>query len=227
MKVSVIIPALNEAECIERCVLSAWQAGASEVFVVDGGSRDDTPALARRAGARVLCSAPGRATQQNRGADEAAGDVLLFLHADNWLELSCISQIRELLAKSAHRHGAFVQRIDGAGRKYRWLERGNAARVRWRGIGYGDQGLFFRRDFFFEQGGFPAVALMEDLLLMQACRKHAQPSLLEGPLNVSARRWRKQGVVGQTLRNWLALAAFRCGASPDWLVKFYPRHSEG
>jgi rSAM/selenodomain-associated transferase 2 len=225
VRLSVIIPAWNEAAGIERAIQSAWLAGADEVIVADGGSTDDTAELAKRARARVHVTPTGRAAQQNAAAQVASGDVLLFLHADNSLAAGTRAQIELALASEGVVHGALRQRIDAAGLKYRWLERGNALRVRFFGLPYGDQAIFLRATVFRQLGGFPNVPLMEDLILMQKVRRFAWPALLPGPVYVSPRRWQRHGVVRQTLRNWLLVTAHTCGLSPARLAKFYPKHS--
>lgn len=224
MQLSVIIPAINEAAHISSAVKSAWDAGATEVLVSDGGSGDDTAQLAAAAGARVIVGPPGRALQQNGAASEATGDVLLFLHADNALPVDAIVQIESALARSKTFHGAFRQRIQAAGMGYRLLERGNAARVRWLGLPYGDQAIFIRRNIFEDAGGFPEVPLMEDLILMRRLRRRAWPVLLPGPLLVSPRRWQRHGILRQTLRNWRLTAAYSLGSSPEQLAQQYRRH---
>lgn len=224
MRLSVLIPALNEAAQIERAVASAWMAGAGEVVVADGGSGDDTANLAAAAEAKVVLCPPGRAAQQNAAAQQASGDVFLFLHADNWLEADTAAQIERALADPRRLHGALLQRIDAEGLLYRTLERGNAERVRWLGLPYGDQAIFIRREAFESAGGFPDAPLMEDVLLMQRLRRRAWPLLLPGPVHVSPRRWQKHGVIRQTLRNWSLLAAFSLGTSPQRLAAWYARH---
>jgi rSAM/selenodomain-associated transferase 2 len=221
-RISIIIPALNEAEAISAAVRRAIEAEPHEVLVVDGGSSDGTAELARRAGATVLSTSPGRARQQNLGALRATGDVLLFLHADCWLPPDAMRQIESALADESVTCGAFRQQIEAEGVLYRWLESGNAWRARCRGLPYGDQGIFVRREAFAEAGGFPDVRLMEDLLLMKHMRRR-RPVLLPGPIHVSARRWQRHGVVRQTLRNWSLLAAARLGVPPDRLAQFYAR----
>ena len=227
MRLSVVIPALNEAELIGRAISSAWQAGAAEVIVVDGGSTDGTFDCAASTRCKIIRSNPGRAHQQNAGAREATGDVLLFLHADNYLDSTDVaSQIDAALSDPDRLHGALAQRIDAPGLGYRLLERGNAARVRWWGLPYGDQAIFVRRDKFWEQGGFPQQPLLEDLLLMRRMRRLAWPLLIDGPVVVSPRRWKRHGIVGQTLRNWSILAGFATGSSPQQLARQYRRHDE-
>lgn len=227
MQLSVIIPTLNEAEHVVGAIESAYACGAEEVIVVDGGSSDDTPSVAQRQATIVLRSRPGRAVQQNLGARAARGDVLLFLHADNWLEAACGDQVRSAALAPGFRAGAFRQRIDADGCIYRLIERGNAARARWLRTPYGDQAILIRRELFEQVGGFPQVELLEDVLLMRKLRKVCRPVLLPGPVHVSPRRWQKHGPVQQTLRNWTLLTAWQLGARPDSLARYYRRHAGG
>ncbi|MDP6447654.1 MAG: TIGR04283 family arsenosugar biosynthesis glycosyltransferase [Pirellulaceae bacterium] len=224
MRATIIIPAINEASHIEGAVDSAWRAGASEVIVVDGGSQDGCDQLAEQSNCRLLRSPPGRACQQNAGAAAATGDVLVFQHADSYFAAGALAQLTERATDPAAQCGAFYQRIDADGVRYRLLERGNASRVRRLGVAYGDQGIFVRRELFEQIGGFPEVRLLEDLLLLKELRRHSWPQLLPGPLHISARRWQQNGVIRQTLRNWRILMAYKLGVKPDDLVKHYPRH---
>jgi rSAM/selenodomain-associated transferase 2 len=222
MRISVVIPTVNEEALIERAIVSSWEAGADEVLVVDGGSSDQTTERARAAGAQLISGPLGRSQQQNLGAEHATGDVLLFLHADNWFDAAVGQQLRKSLSDESVLGGAFRQQIDAPGRLYRWLEHGNAARVQRRGLAYGDQAIFMRREVFEQLGRFPDVKLMEDLLLMRAFRKRSRPVLLPGPVHVHPRRWQQRGVVRQTLRNWALLGARAVGVAPDRLARFYP-----
>lgn len=224
MAVSVVVPVVNEELQVAAAVVSAWESGANEVIVVDGGSHDRTCHRAAEVGARVLTSPPGRAVQQNKGAGEAIGEVLVFLHADCRLPVGAAARAEQALTDPRVVGGAFRQRIDADGGLYRLLEYGNAWRAKWRQVPYGDQGLFVRRDCFEAVGGFPEVPLMDDVMLARTLRRLGRLQLLEGPLVVDARRWEKQGVVRQTLRNWCLLAAWRCGVSLDRLAGLYRRH---
>lgn len=223
VNVSVIIPTLNEESQISECIRSVAASLPWEIIVVDGGSTDNTIQLAAETSARIFNSAPGRATQQNVGASFATGDLLVFLHADCRLPKDALQQI---LAVSQSQEGAifggFRQRIMGSGWRYRLLEIGNAARVHWLGIPYGDQAIFVSKPLFEAFGGFPDIPIMEDLQLMRDLRKSATPILLPGPLEVNARRWRKHGIVRQTLRNWLLVLAWARGVDPEELGKRYP-----
>jgi rSAM/selenodomain-associated transferase 2 len=223
VKISVVIPIWNEAERVAGAIERAWGAGADQVIVAvaDGEADDRTEAVATRCRCRVVRSRRGRGAQQNAGARAATGDVLLFLHADTWLAAGAIGQLRSAIRDRRVVFGAFEQRIEAAGWLYRALERGNTLRAKRFGRPYGDQGIFVRRKVFLEAGGFPEVRLLEDLLLVRRLSRRWRPKILPGPIFVSARRWQKNGVVRQTARNWLLLAAHRLGASPDELARFY------
>ena len=221
LSISVIIPTLNEAGRIAELIASTRQIGECEIIVVDGGSDDGTHERAASADI-VLTSEPGRAKQQNAGAAASRGEVLLFLHADCQLSAGAFEAIRAAMQDERTVGGCFEQHIEADGWLYRWLERGNAWRVRWLGMAYGDQGIFIRRAIFEQLGQFPDVKLMEDVLMMKRLRRAGRFVLLDERLSVSARRWQKHGIVRQTLRNWLLLTLALCGVSPDRLARLYP-----
>ena len=217
--IAVVIPTLNEADYVAGAIESAFAAGAAEVIVSDGGSDDETTTRARHAGAtKIVRSIPGRGIQLNSGATFAEQPFVLFLHADNRLHAECLQQIC--------RHpdqiwGAFWQRIDSPRPIFRVLEWGNAARVRLRGMAFGDQAIFVRRDVFKQQGGFAEIPLMEDVQWSRGLRKLARPRLLPGPVTISPRRWQQRGVVRQTLQNWSLQLAYAWGVSPERLRRRY------
>ena len=223
LKVSVIIPTLNEQQTIASAIASATQAGAREIIVVDGGSTDQTAQIAARNAAVLTSDRSGRAVQQNLGAQKAVGDVLLFLHADCRLSSDAISNLVSRLSSSPEIiAGCFRQRIDQPGFRYRSLEAGNLWRARVLKSAYGDQGIFIRTSAFRALNGFPDVCFLEDLLLMKKLRRAGRIVVLDSHIEVSARRWQRHGVLRQTLRNWLIVALAHMGASTDRLAKFYP-----
>ena len=222
MRISVVIPTLNEAASVASTILRVRELGDCEVVVVDGGSEDGTVECASEAD-RILTCRSGRAAQQNKGAAEAAGDVLLFLHADCWPASGGFEAIRSTLEDAECVGGCFQQAIEADGWGYRLLERGNAWRVRLCKWAYGDQGIFVRRDSFERVGGFPDLRLMEDLFFMKRLKREGRFQLLEEPrLHISARRWQRVGVTRQTLRNWALIGLAQCGVSPNRLARFYP-----
>ncbi|MEW4490485.1 TIGR04283 family arsenosugar biosynthesis glycosyltransferase [Thalassoglobus sp. JC818] len=219
-QIAVIIPTLNEEGSIAGLISRLRKLGDFEIIVVDGGSSDQTIARAQNADI-VLESPPGRARQQNLGAEHAIAKNLLFLHADCELSSGFDQAIEKVLSRPGVVAGCFSQRIDHPARKYRLIESGNAWRVRFLGWIYGDQGLFVRRQTFLDLGGFPEIALMEDLFFSKQLRREGRLAISNSPLTVSARRWEKRGVVLQTLSNWFMITMVHVGVSPDRLAKWY------
>ncbi len=245
MKISIIIPVLNEAAGIAASIRNAFGAGGDEVIVVDGGSTDKTLAIARSAASglpecRVITCNPSRAIQMNAGAATATGDLFLFLHADSRLVDNGCEQILGRL-KPGHlttrrnsetdcqtiEWGGFKQRIEAPSPIYRLIEFGNGLRAVYRGLVYGDQGFFVTRSCFESSGPFPEVPILEDYLLSRKLTAASiRKVILPGPLFVDARRWEKNGPLRQTLRNWSIIRAFGKGATPNELLDSYPRHDQ-
>ena len=219
--ISAIIPALNEEQHIERAIRSVQSA--FEIVVVDGGSTDATKSIAERNQVRVLSSEQGRGHQLRTGGRQAQGDVLLFLHADSWLAASGLDQLREHASScnAGPIFGCFRQCIDDSRFRFRVLEFGNAFRSTKLRMPYGDQAVFVDRQHYEKMGGFDEIPLMEDVLFARRMRKICCPTILPGPIHLSARRWQAKGVVRQTLRNWLILSAYSCGVSPTRLAAWY------
>lgn len=211
--------------CLEsaRGLAESWR-GEVEIIVADGGSHDQTSDRAREAGATVVSSVPGRGRQIHAGISRASGEVVLMLHADTRLAGEAGGQLKAALQDPRVACGAFRQRIDAAGMRFRWLEAGNAFRARRLGMPYGDQAIFARRALFDTIGGMPQIPLMEDVELLRRLRRHGWPVLLPGPLTVSARRWDKNGVFWQTAKNWALVLAYRVGVSPERLARWYRAH---
>ena len=224
VKISIIIPVINEADQIRLAIDRAWASGATEVVVVDGGSTDATMEIASGEKCLVVSSLPGRAIQMNCGANASQGDVLVFLHADNWLAAGSCDQIRTAFSDERNRFGGFCQKIEHSRSVYRWIESGNELRLKRQGLIYGDQAFFIRRALFESLGGFPEIQLMEDFAFSRKLRRHGKPVLLSGPTYISPRRWEKNGLARQTLSNWFLSFAYRFGASPAWLASRYRRH---
>ena len=224
--ITVVIPAINEQDNIEGAIASALGAGAVEVWVADGGSTDSTIEYASQAGALVCCGDAGRAAQQNNGAKHATKMILCFLHADNRLDSAALEEAAIYFSEDAtNSWSCFYQEIEASGIGYSLLQWGNAWRARWLGRVYGDQTIMITRELFELIGGFPEVDLMEDVLLSKNLRRQGvRPCVLAGPVKISARRWKKKGILRQTLSNWWLLLRLRLGTNPNRLAKHYRRH---
>jgi rSAM/selenodomain-associated transferase 2 len=219
--VSLIIPTLNEENCLQETIRSLRRQGPKEIIVADGGSTDTTCRLA--AAANRLVHAPrGRAAQMNAGAAVAAGDVLLFLHADCTLEDGALEEAEGCLRRRQVVAGCFRMEVEASGLLYRCIDFCATARVRLTGLVYGDQGLFLRRESFERLGGFPPLRLMEDVFLSRQLSRHGRMVVAARRIYVSPRRWERAGLVRQTLRNWTLTALAAAGVSPDRLARHYP-----
>jgi len=225
----VVIPALDERELLPGAIASARNAGADEVIVVDGGSRDGTAGAARGRADRVLVTSAGRALQMNAGARAASGEILLFLHADSRLPAGAGAAVRDAVAAGAG-GGAFAVRLllsPGASPWARALLAVTAPMIGLRARLFrsytGDQGIFVTRSLFDEIGGYPAVPLMEDVLLSRAMRRRARTVLLPGPVETSARRWEAAGPLRTILLMWAVRLAHLAGAAPARCAALYAR----
>src|ERR1700719_3511802 len=160
-RVTVIIPALNEAGRIGDAIDSAFGAGAAEVLVADGGSGDGTVAVAEAHGARVITGERMRSRQSNSAAKEATGDCLLFLHADTELPAGACRAVSEALDGGAD-FGGFRLRFAERSWRLRIAAAMINLRTRWTRAPWGDQAQFIRRDDFLRDGGFREIPIMED-----------------------------------------------------------------
>jgi rSAM/selenodomain-associated transferase 2 len=223
MQLSIIVPALNEARVIVGTLglLQPLRGPGIEVLLVDGGSADGTPELARPLVDQVLCSARGRALQMNSGAAAARGAVLLFLHADTALPPEGSRLVLEGLAASGRHWGRFDVRLSGTRPLLRVVESAMNLRSRWSGIATGDQALFVTRELFVRIGGFPALPLMEDVALSSRCLQEGRPLCIRHPVVTSSRRWETHGIVRTIWLMWRLRLAYAMGADPVTLARRY------
>jgi rSAM/selenodomain-associated transferase 2 len=220
---SIIIPVLNEAGTISGTLdaLLPLRERGCDVIVADGGSDDGTVDIARPLADRVVASERGRALQQNAGAAEARGGVLLFLHADTRLPPDADRLVVDGLRASGRGWGRFDVRLTGRHPLLRVIERMIGVRSRLSGIATGDQAIFVRHDWFERIGGFPHIPLMEDVALSKSLKRLGPPLCLRETVVTSSRRWDERGVWRTMLLMWRLRFEFWLGADPARLAERY------
>jgi rSAM/selenodomain-associated transferase 2 len=222
--VAAIVPTLDEAGTIVSCLQALHEQAPEELVVVDAGSRDGTAELARRTGlCRVLDGPRNRGRQQNLGAAATRAPILVFLHADTRLEPGALEQLRTVIMQAPRvPGGCFRMHVAGADPRYRLIDVAAHLRAGLLQVPYGDQGLFAQRWAFEQVGGFPELPLLDDLYFALRLRRLGRLALLRSSIDVSDRRWRQQGVMRQSLRNWAITALAALGVPPKRLCPAYP-----
>lgn len=221
MRISVIIPTLNEAETIAETLVQVRRAGECEVIVVDGGSNDATADLARHQADTVLSARRGRAGQMNVGAHAASGDVLLFLHADTALPKGFTGALENSLADSEVIAGRFDVKLGAEGWPFRAVETLMNIRSRMSHIATGDQAIFVRRGVFLRIGGYHEAELMEDLELSYRLKRQGKIVCLRERVVTSARRWQRDGITRTIILMWVLRFCYFVGIPPNYLKPFY------
>lgn len=226
MKVSVVIPTVNERRRLEEAVarlrLTAGK-GDIEIIVADGGSTDGTIEIARRVADKLIESpARGRAVQMHRGALAAAGDLLLFLHADTRLPGGWLGALLDAWAAKP-RPGATAYRLDfdSARPIYRLIAALGHWRSRKTGVPHGDQAVACRREDYVRVGGYPPVSIMEEYYLLPMLARLGPVVVMEDAVLTSVRRYERNGPVFNALRNVVIIALFKAGVSPERLRRLY------
>lgn len=217
---SIIIPVLNEAECLQASLgaLQPLRQQGCEVIVVDGGSRDDSVAIAQAWADVTLPSPAGRALQMNAGAKVAQGDYLLFLHADT--QLPAALSLTQLL-HSQPSWGFFKLRLNSRKSLLPMVQALMNLRSSLTAVATGDQAIFVRRQVFIAQGAYPAIPLMEDVALCKRLRRLAKPLVVADPVLSSSRRWLQHGVLKTIMLMWLLRLGYFLKVSPQRLHSLY------
>lgn len=213
MELSIIIPVLDDAECLEICLKQLFSLPSEvEIIVVDGGSSDHSVQVAKKHGAQILKTPASRSKQMNAGADLASGKWLLFLHADSSLSIDAICSIYTNKSGSFD-VGCFKRRFFPTHKLLDWtckLANWRAARF---GLAFGDQGIFLQRRLFDSLGGYRNMKHFEDMDLTRRAARFGQWQLLPHILETSSRRFGKS--TGSIL--WRILSDF-C-LTTAWLLK--------
>ena len=227
MRLSIIVPVLDEEHGIRAILDSARRelTDSDELVVVDGGSRDRTPEIAREAGATVFSSEKGRGRQMNLGASRASGDVLLFLHADTALPPGYRQEIERGFASGAA-WGRFDIVFDEGGPLLRLIAWLISTRSRIFRSATGDQAIFVRRSDFESVGGYLEAILFEDVDLARRLRARGAMHVPRGRAITSSRRWRNRGVWSTTARMWTLKTLYLCGVSAGTLARYYADERE-
>ncbi len=224
MSLSIVIPVLDEAQGLADFLmrLQGLRQQGVEIIVVDGESQDNSAAIARQWGAQVLRCPAGRSRQMNAGANQANGDILLFLHADSQLpDDAIVLSLPERLQARGLQWGFFAVRIHGRSRLLPVV----ATLISWRSrlshVATGDQAIFIQQALFAQLGGFPALPLMEDVALCKQLRHHSPPLALRQKVTTSGRRWEKHGIWQTIFLMWRLRWAFWRGTPATELAKRY------
>jgi len=223
MKLSIIVPVLDEGAIIVDALsaLTPLHKRGVEVIVADGGSGDDTAARAAPLCDRVVISPRGRARQMNAGAAAANGDVLLFLHADTKLPDGADEMIVTGLEDGRHLWGRFDVRIVGKHPLLPMVAATMNLRSRATGIATGDQAMFVTREAFTRIGGFPDLALMEDIELSRRLKRLSPPLCLSARVKTSGRRWDERGLWRTIFLMWRLRLYYFLDVSPEKLARIY------
>jgi rSAM/selenodomain-associated transferase 2 len=220
--VSIIVPVFNDTDALKELFirLAAMHPAPAEVVVVDGGADNDCERLCMNYGAVYLRTEPNRGLQLRQGASATSNGILWFLHADSIPPIDAIQVIRRHLQKD-YAGGYFRFRFDGPRHWYkRWLEHAINLRVRF-GIPYGDQGLFVTKDTYFAAGGHTASPLFEEVKLVQNLRANEGFTEAAAAIDVSSRRWERDGWLRRSLHNRGLAVAFAIGVAPEKLAHHY------
>ncbi len=224
--ISIIVPCLNEAAGIAATLhaLAPLRTRGAEIIVVDGGSTDDTVALAQPLADRAISAPRGRALQMNAGAAVARGEVLLFLHADCRLPPQADGLIADGLHRAQKSWGRFDVELCGSSAMLAVIGTLMNWRSRLTSVSTGDQGLFVTRTLFEAAGKFPQLPLMEDVAFTKTLKRYGAPLNLRHRMRVSGRRWEKHGVLRTVLLMWRLRWQYWRGADPGALARQYQPH---
>ena len=223
MKLSIIIPVLNEHHYLHAMFAALTNLGVFEVIVVDGGSTDGSREyLSQQQNAFVIDAERGRGIQLNAGAHVATGDVLVFLHCDCLLPPDGPKRIAQALASDGIVGGCFLVRfVEQYPRSLRLVAWGINRRTRFTHTATGDQAIFVRRSVYAAVGGFAAWPLFEDVDFVTRIKRRGRFVVLSTAVTISARRWVTYGVWRTTLIMYALRAGYYAGISPFRLKRWF------
>ena len=224
MKLSIIIPVFNEAEKIAATLnkLQRYRKQGHEIIVVDGGSQDNTIDCVDGMSDKLLISKAGRAMQMNIGAEQAGGEVLVFLHADTQLPDGADTLIINAISSNG-KWGRFNVRLSGNHILFRFIETLMNVRSCLTSIATGDQVIFVQTNLFKKVDGYPEIKLMEDIALSKRLKAIGKPVCIKKPVITSSRKWENEGILKTALLMWKLRLLYFLGVSPEKLFSQYYR----
>ena len=221
MKTSIIIPTLNEARYLSETLAQIKQLSPHELIISDGGSNDNTLKIAAKFTQHLIKAPAGRALQMNAGAQVATGDLLLFLHADSYIERASYQKMLVVMKKSEVIGGAFSLLINSDRWALQIINQFANLRSKYLGRAYGDQAFFVKKTVFQKMKGFTEFPICEDLDFYKRLKVLGAVALLKEKALTSPRRWINEGIWFTTIRNILIATLFELGFPPRILTKWY------
>ena len=221
--ISLVLPVRNEAGLIREQLqrMQCYRAKGHEIIVIDGGSVDATVEQTTGLVDRCEVCAAGRSNQMNQGASGAKGDILLFLHVDTELPMNADELICKALLDHNSRWGWFDVKLSKPQIRFRIVASMMNLRARLTSVPTGDQALFVQRSLFQEVGGFPHLALMEDIAIIKRLRCQERPASPAGLVITSSRRWEENGLISTILLMWKLRFFYFIGMKPQRLRDMY------
>ena len=222
---AIVVPVLDELARLPVLSQQLRLSQADQIILVDGGSEDGSwqwlqTEWCNGTSRTAVNSARGRALQMNAGAAQSSTDMLLFLHADTSLPQDAVAAVKHALHQTRG-WGRFDVQFDSPGMAMRFIAWFINQRSRLTGIATGDQAIFVSRELFDQLGGFPNIALMEDIALCKLLKRSSKPHCLRQRVTTSARRWQEYGVIRTVILMWSLRLAYFLGVSPEKLARFY------
>jgi len=223
LKLSIIIPVLNEETCLinNQEKLKSLLADGHEILVIDGGSQDKSVKIANAIGCKTLITKASRGYQLHFGAKHSKNELLLFLHADTLLPSNAAELILQALTPTNNHWGRFNIKFSNPNLVFSVVAWFMNKRSYLTAIVTGDQAMFIKRDSYFICGGFPDFPIMEDIEISKRLKMMALPICLSDEVISSSRKWETQGVLKTIIKMWCLRLMFFLGVSTEKLAKSY------
>lgn len=226
MKISIILPVVNEENLLGQTLEHLKQLDVFEVIVVDGGSLDGTCQIVEQFYPQkvrlIQTGRRERAFQMNAGAFAALGDILLFVHADMNLPDSAVSRIQDAIQKGYAGGGFKKQYVPSNFLMRVYATILNELYLGWMRCLVGTNAMFVKREIFLKMKGFADVSFLEDVMFAQCLKKFGKVAVVSDPVHVSSRRYFENGILRQIIKNmWIMCRYQWLHKNPDDLGEIY------